>query len=140
MLCLLIKPDFSAVTAQSILLTIPAILLGYGISFFMGATLTAVAFWTTRVYGINEFFYALGVLFSGQFVPLPMMPPIIQQIAQFLPFQLTRYFPTMLVLNQLTPQQIAQDFGFAVFWLIALAALFRVVWRAGVKRFSAVGA
>jgi ABC-2 type transport system permease protein len=139
-LYLIIQPDYSAVTAQSVLLTVPAIILGYGISFFMGATLTSVAFWTTRVYGINEFFYALGVLFSGQFVPLTMMPPVIQQIAQFLPFQLTRYFPTMLVLNQLTPQQIAQNFALAVFWLIALAALFLVVWRAGVKRFSAVGA
>jgi ABC-2 type transport system permease protein len=136
----LMRPDFSSVTAQSVLLTVPAILLGFGISFFMNSTLTSIAFWTTRVYGINEFFYALGVLFSGQFVPLTLMPPLIQQIAQYLPFQLTRYFPTMLVLNRLTPEQIAQNYAFAVFWLVALGGLFFVVWRAGVKRFSAVGA
>lgn len=139
-LYILIRPDFSAVTAQSVLLTLPALLLGFGISFFLNATLTSVAFWTTRVYGINEFFYALGVLFSGQFVPLTLLPPVFQQIALFLPFQLTRYFPTMLVLNRLTPEQIAQNYLFAVGWLVVLAGLFFAVWRAGVKRFSAVGA
>jgi ABC-2 type transport system permease protein len=137
---LLMRPDFSEVTAQSVLLTAPAIVFGFGISFFMNSTLTSIAFWTTRVYGINEFFYVLSVLFSGQFVPLTLMPPAIQQIAQFLPFQLTRYFPTMLVLNRLTPEQVVQNYALAVFWLIALAGIFLVVWRAGVKRFSAVGA
>lgn len=137
---LLMRPDFSEVTWQSLALTAPAILLGFGISFFMNASLTSVAFWTTRVYGINEFFYVLSVLFSGQFVPLTLMPPVIQQIAQYLPFQLTRYFPTMLVLNRLAPEQIMQDFALAVFWLLALALVFFAVWRAGVKRFSAVGA
>ena len=139
-LALLIRPDFSEVTLQSVLLTLPAILLGFGISFFLNATLTSVAFWTTRVYGINEFFYALGVLYSGQFVPLALMPPIFQQLARVLPFQLTRYFPTQLVLNRLTSEQIIQNYALAAGWLIALAALFFVVWRAGIKRFSAVGA
>jgi ABC-2 type transport system permease protein len=139
-LYLLMRPDFSEVTWQSLALTAPALVLGFGISFFLNSTLTSIAFWTTRVYGINEFFYVLSVLFSGQFVPLTLMPPAIQQIAQFLPFQLTRYFPTMLVLNRLTPEQIVQNYAFAVFWLIALALVFLVVWRAGVKRFSAVGA
>jgi len=139
-LYLLMRPDFSAVTATSLLLSVPAIVLGYGISFLMGATLTCVAFWTTRVYAVNEFFYALGVLFSGQFVPLELMPRVIQQIAAFLPFQLTRYFPTQLILNNLSSQEILFNFGFAVFWLFAWLVIFLAVWRAGVKRFSAVGA
>lgn len=137
---LLMRPDFSAVTAQSVLLTIPAILLGFGISFFLNASLTAVAFWTTRVYGINDMFYALTLFYSGQFVPLPLLPPLMQQLAHYLPFQLMRYFPTMLVLNRLTPEQIVANYGLAVFWLFALALIFLAVWRAGVKRFSAVGA
>lgn len=139
-LVLLIRPDFSAVTWQSVLLTIPAVVLGYGISFFLGATLTCVAFWTTRVYAVNEMFYSLGVLFSGQFVPLELMPRAIQQAAQFLPFQLTRYFPVQLVLNRLPPEAIWRNYALAVVWLVICAGLFLLVWRAGVKRFSAVGA
>jgi ABC-2 type transport system permease protein len=96
-LCLLFRPDFSAVTLQSLLLSIPALAFGFGINFLFGATITSLAFWTTRVYSLSEFYYALVILFAGQFVPLDLMPPLVQQIAEFLPFQLMRYFPIQLI-------------------------------------------
>jgi ABC-2 type transport system permease protein len=139
-LCLLVRPDFSAVTAGSLLLAVPAVVLGFGINFLLGATLTCVAFWTTRVFALAEFYWAIVVLFSGQFVPLELMPPAIQRIAQFLPFQLLKYFPVQLILNKLPPEVIARDFAIGVVWFVAALALFLVVWRAGLKRFSAVGA
>ena len=139
-LCLLVRPDYSAVTLGSLLLAVPAVALGFAISFLLGATITSVAFWTTRVYAMGEFYYAIVVLFSGQFVPLDLMPPIIQQVAQYLPFQLLRYFPVQLILGKLPPETIARDFALGVVWLGLSFALFRLVWGRGVKRFSAVGA
>jgi ABC-2 type transport system permease protein len=139
-LCVLTLPDFSAVTLQSILLAVPAVVLGFGINFLLGATLTCVAFWTTRVYSLGELYYAIVILFSGQFVPLDLMPPLIQQVAQFLPFQLLRYFPIQLILNKLPPETIVRDFALGVFWFAVAVALFQLVWRVGLRRFSAVGA
>src|SRR5512138_3511856 len=92
-LFLLYKPDYSAVTLTGILLAIPAMLLGFFSGFLLSATITSLAFWTTRVYSIEEFYSALRVLFSGQFVPLTLMPKFVQDTAQFLPYQLQIYFP-----------------------------------------------
>ncbi len=139
-LCLLFRPDFSAVTIPALLLAIPAVALGFGISFLFGAIITCVAFWTTRVYSLNEFYYALVVLFAGQFVPLDLMPPLIQRIAQYLPFQLLKYFPIQLILGRLPPDAIVRNFALAGLWFVAALGLFLLVWRSGVKRFSAVGA
>jgi len=139
-LCLLFRPDYSAVTPLSLLLAIPAIALGFAIRFLLDATITCVAFWTTRVYALGEFFFAIVVLFAGQFVPLDLMPPFIQRIAQFLPFQLFIYFPIQLILGKLPAEVIARDFAMGVVWFGIALALFQVTWRAGVKRFSAVGA
>jgi ABC-2 type transport system permease protein len=139
-LYLLFQPDFSGVTLQSLLLAVPAIALGFGISFLFGAIITCVAFWTTRVYALHEFYSALFVLFGGLFVPLELLPPLIQQIAQYLPFQLRIYFPIQLILGKLPPDTIALDFALQVVWLLILLALFKLVWSRGVKRFSAVGA
>lgn len=139
-LALLVHPDFSAVTLSSLLLAIPAVVLGFGISFLLGATITCVAFWTTRVYSLAEFYWAIIILFSGQFVPLELMPPFLQQIAQFLPFQLLKYFPIQLILGKLPPEVIFLDFGLGLLWFVVALLLFRGVWRAGLKRFSAVGA
>jgi len=140
LLTLLFKPDFASVTGLGILLSIPAMLLGFIINFYLSAMITSLAFWTTRVYSIHEFYYALILLFSGQFVPLKLMPAIIQNIAQYLPFQLLIYYPIQLILGKLSTPEIIQGFVSGVVWLVISATLFRWVWRSGVKQFSAVGA
>jgi ABC-2 type transport system permease protein len=139
-LALLFQPDFSSITPLSVLLTLPAVLLGFVTNFLLGAVITCLAFWTTRVYAISEFFFALVTLFSGQFVPLQLMPPFIQNLAQYLPFQMFKYVPIQILLNRLTPDAIVRDLGVGCLWALLSWMLFRWVWRAGVKRFSAVGA
>jgi ABC-2 type transport system permease protein len=136
----LFRPDFSSVAWQGVLLAIPAMVLGFFIGFLLSATITSLAFWTTRVYSVHEFYYAFILLFSGQFVPLPLMPNVIQQIAGYLPFQLLMYFPIQLILGKLSNFQVVQGFSVGAVWLLAAIVLFNRVWREGVKRYSAVGA
>jgi ABC-2 type transport system permease protein len=140
LLYFLFKPDFSGVTWQGLLLSIPAMVLGFTVGFLLSAAITSLAFWTTRVYSIHEFYYALILLFSGQFVPLPLMPKLIQDVAQYLPFQLLIYFPIQLILGKLSSFQIIQGFAVGAIWLAISIALFNRVWREGTKRYSAVGA
>ena len=139
-LAYIFKPDFASVTWQGVLMAIPAILLGFIVNFLLTGAVSSIAFWTTRVYSINEFYFALFVLFSGQFVPLQLMPKAIQVIARYLPFQLQIYFPIQLIQNNLSPAEILQGFLIGFLWLGVVILLFKWVWRAGVKRFSAVGA
>lgn len=139
-LFLLFQPDYSGVTLQSLLLAVPALILGFAINFLFGAGITCLAFWTTRVYSLMEFWGALRILFSGQFVPLTLMPPVIQTLAGYLPFQLTLYFPIELILGRMAPADIQRNFALAGVWLLVGIAFFWTVWREGVRRFSAVGA
>jgi ABC-2 type transport system permease protein len=140
LLCLLFQPDFSAVTLQTVLPALPALVLGFAINFLFGALITCLAFWTTRVYSVSEFYYALTILFAGQFVPLDLMPQTIQNIAQYSPFPIMRYIPIQILLGRMPSEKLLFHFGVAVVWLVIALALFLWVWRAGVKRFSAVGA
>lgn len=140
LLFLLFKPNFSSVTLGSIALAIPAVLLGFATAFMMGACITSLAFWTTRVYSVDGFFNMIGILFSGQFVPLSLMPPVIQSIAQFLPYQMLKYVPIQIILNKLSMAEILRDYVVGVVWFVLLALLFRWVWRQGLKHYSAVGA
>jgi len=136
----LFKPDFSHVALTGILVATPVMILGFFISYLLSAAITALAFWTTRVYSIHEFYYALILLFSGQFVPLTLMPKLVQNIAQYLPFQLFIYFPIQVILGKLSPAQITQGYVMAGVWLVLAFVFFNWVWRNGVKRYSAVGA
>jgi len=136
----LFKPDFSGVTLTNILISVPAMVLAFLIGYLLSAAITALAFWTTRVYSIHEFYFALILLFSGQFVPLPLMPQAIQDIAQYLPFQLFLYYPIQLILGKLSPDQIIQGYVMSGIWLTVSILFFNWVWREGIKRYSAVGA
>jgi len=136
----LFKPDFSHVELTSVLIAIPVMILGFFISYLLSAAITALAFWTTRVYSIHEFYFALILLFSGQFVPLPLMPKFIQVVAQYLPFQMLIYYPIQLILGKLSQAQIVQGYVVGSIWLVVSIVVFNLIWRNGVKRFSAVGA
>ena len=140
LLFFLYKPDYSHLTLTGILIALPAMIMGFLVGFLLSAAITSLAFWTTRVYSIHEFYYAMILLFSGQFVPLPLMPKLIQDVAQYLPFQLLIYFPIQLILGKLSSAQIIQGYIVGSIWLFAAISVFTWVWRNGVKRFSAVGA
>ncbi len=139
-LFLLFRPDYSAVTPGSVLLALPGILIGFLSNFLFGAMITCMAFWTTRVYSVSQFFYLLVVLISGQFVPLQLMPPAVQAVARFLPFQMYRYFPIETILNRVSLNEVLLTYALNLAWLAIFYFLFAWIYREGVKRFSAVGA
>jgi ABC-2 type transport system permease protein len=139
-LWIVFQPDFSAATGWGILLAVPAAILGFAINFLLAGTIACVAFWTTRVWALHEFYYALAILFSGQFVPLQLMPQFVQEIARYLPFAMFRFFPIQLVLGQLSAGEIIRGYLVGILWLAVAWFLFRRAWRAGVRQYSAVGA
>jgi ABC-2 type transport system permease protein len=138
-LMLLFRPTLTY-TWQSVLLTAPAVVMGFALQFLLQGTITLTAFWTTRVWAINEVYGAIATLLNGAFVPLALMPVWVQGIAHVLPFQLSFSFPILLLLNRLAPQQIALNFGLQAGWIVVLYALFNAVWRRAIKQYSTVGA
>ncbi len=138
-LYLLFRPALN-LNALYLLLAVPALIVAFGILFLLGSALALVAFWTTRVWALWNFYSAVFMLFAGHFVPLALLPPVLQTIARLLPFPYTLYFPIQLILGKLGPQDIALNFGMQSVWLALAWVIFRLVWRAGVRQFSAVGA
>lgn len=138
-LYLLFRPALN-LSAFHLALAVPALVLAFGILFLLGAALTLVAFWTTRVWALWNFYSAVFMLFAGHFVPLALLPPLLQTIAKALPFSYTLHFPIQLILGKLAPQEVAINFGMQIVWLALAYVIFRVTWRAGVRQFSAVGA
>lgn len=139
-LSLLFKPVFDPVTSANLLLTLPAVIIGFVVSFLITSTITCLAFWTQRVWGLYRLYGIPVALFSGQFVPLQLMPKVIQDIADYSPFPLFKYFPTQLILGRLSPDEIIRGYFVGFVWILLSYLLFRFVWKRGLKQFSAVGA
>lgn len=131
-------PSFET-TWWMILAFIPALILAYLLRFVLEWTLAMAAFWTTRVSALNQLYYTTIFFLAGRLAPLELFPTFVQTIATILPFRWMVYFPVELLIGRLTVQEALWGMGIQLLWLGIILVLLRVVWRAGVRQFSAVG-
>jgi ABC-2 type transport system permease protein len=117
---------------------VPAVALAFLLRFVVEWTLAQAAFWTTRVSSLNQLYFVALLFLSGQVAPLTLFPPALQTAAALLPFRWMISFPVELVLGNLTPEQTATGFAAQLTWIAIGLLLLRLVWRAGVRVYSAV--
>jgi ABC-2 type transport system permease protein len=98
-----------------------------------------VTFWTTRVSALFELLIAAELLLSGRLVPMPLMPDWVEDVAAWLPFQWSFYFPIVSLTGDLSRRELLEGLGMQLLWIVLLTGLFLVVWRFAVRRYSAVG-
>lgn len=139
LLFILLKPAMT-VTPLSVLLTLPALILAAVMRYVWQYGLAAIAFWTTRVEAVNQFWFTLDAFLAGRIAPLALLPGAIGAVAYFSPFRAMGSFPVELLLGQVPPSEILPGFLLQLGWLAAGVVLFRLIWRAGIRQYSAVGA
>ena len=118
---------------------IPVLILAFFVRFLLEWTLAKAAFWTTRVGSLNQLYFLLLLLLSGQIAPLSLLPHPVQIAAKILPLYWTVGFPTELLLGKVTPSAALFGIGVQAIWLVVTFSLSRVVFKLGVKAYSAVG-
>lgn len=102
------------------------------------SSLGLITFWTTRVGPIFQLYIAAELLLSGRLVPLALMPPWVQTVADFLPFRWTFGFPIEALVTNMSTDQLLLGLAAQVFWIAVGAVLVRVVWHFAIQRYSAV--
>jgi ABC-2 type transport system permease protein len=120
--------------------SVPVLALAFLVRFLLEWALAQVAFWTTRVNATNQAYFVAVLFLSGQMAPLTLFPWPVQVVAAVLPFRWLIGFPVELLLGRLTVVQAMTGLGAQAIWLLMALVLVRLVWRAGVKVYSAVGA
>lgn len=139
LLFILLKPTPPASGLQ-LALAVPALLLAGVIRYVLQYCLAIVAFWTTRVDALNQLFFALDAFLAGRIAPLALLPGWIGLAAAWAPFRYMGSFPVELALGRLPAGAILPGFLMQFFWLGCVLVLLRVLWAAGIKQYSAVGA
>lgn len=112
---------------------------GFLVRFFALWALGLVTLWTTRVSALFELYFTAELLLSGRLVPLSLMPPWVQTVADFLPFQWAFQFPIDVLLGRLAAAEVWAGVGMQVLWTAIALGISAIVWRRGVRRFAAVG-
>ncbi len=137
-LALVLRPELH-LTLRDGLAFLPALALAWALRFFWGYWLALLSFWATRADALLSLQESLIFLIGGQVAPIALLPDLMQKAAMVLPFRYMVAFPVEILTGQLSQAELWTGFAFQAGWLSVALALFLAVWRAGLKRYSAVG-
>ena len=138
LLVILFRPAF-AFDLLYVSIGLGAAMMGFLLRFLFEWALALLSFWTTRMTGITELYYVTLLFLAGQVAPLTLFPEPIQVVAHILPFKWMIAFPVEVTLGYLTLQQITTGIAIQLAWLGLSFVLLHVLWRNGLRRYSAVG-
>src|ERR1700684_311177 len=114
-------------------------LLGYLVGFCLNFILNCIAFWTLEIQALQLIVTWLTDLFGGEIIPLVIFPVFLQKIAFVLPFAAMFSTPLLIYVGVILPERYLEALGVQLFWVIVLAGIATVVWRAGAKRIVVQG-
>jgi ABC-2 type transport system permease protein len=109
------------------------------LQFFMSYTLALLAFWLLEVSTVIFMAFAFEYLAGGHVFPLNILPPVMEQILNCTPFPYVLFFPVSVYLGQTQGPALWRGLGLQAAWLAFFYLLARLVWRRGIRKYSAVG-
>lgn len=136
-LTLVFEPELDPNVAQIVTFAV-AIWGAYLIRSLLLWMLGMITFWTTRVTAIFELYFALELLLSGRLLPIGLMPGWVQDLANYLPFESTFGFPITSLVGPITNRELVEGLLRQAMWIAIGAIGVNLMWRRGVKAYTAV--
>jgi ABC-2 type transport system permease protein len=118
---------------------LPSIALAWLITFAILFAIGALAFFLTNTMAITNLYFGLFSLLSGYLLPLDLMPRPIAVVAEWLPFRFMLSASVEMITKTLDGEHVAILLGGQLAWAAITLAIGLAIWRAGVRRFEAVG-
>lgn len=137
-LALLLRPELH-VTLGAALAFIPALGMAWALRFCWGYALALLAFWATRADALLALQDALIFLLAGQVAPVTLLPGVIRTAALLLPFRYMVSFPVEVLMGQIAGPELLVGFALQLGWTVVAIALYAIIWRTGLRRYTAVG-
>lgn len=98
------------------------------------------AFWLEDSEAVEDGYDLLMHIFSGQLIPIFALPLVFQRLSALLPFRYALSLPLEILLGRLGLRDLMSAILMQAFWVIAGLWLVQILWRRGLRRYSAVGA
>lgn len=120
-------------------LAFPAAMLAAILRFLFTYVLALLAFWTQQADSAVGFGSAMVVLLGGSAVPLDLFPDRIRSVVEILPFQAMLGFPAAIAAGTLDQSKVMNGYAVQLAWLCIAVAIVALVWRHGIRRYTATG-
>lgn len=117
-------------------LIILMMIISFSIAFLFSFNIGLLAFWIEEVWGVQNLKQVSFTLLGGAALPYQVFPQSFQNFLVWTPFPYLINWPLRYGFSG----NVTLEFLIAIFWLIALIILYKILWRMGSKKYSAMGA
>jgi ABC-2 type transport system permease protein len=116
-----------------------SLLLAFLIGFHFEACIGAVGFWLLEVSSLLYIITTLNYFISGHMFPIDLLGEPWASVLKALPTQYLAYFPAAVFLGKVQGYELLTGLLGAVGWAIGLMIVSRLLYRVGLRRYSAYG-
>ena len=116
------------------------ITLGFLVRFLIAYCIGLMCFWLESATALDEFYWILSVMLGGGFAPLEFYPAWLRAAIDWTPFPWVVYYPVKVLTGTIPWPEVARVIGIQLVWILAFGILWRIMWRAGLKKYGSVGA
>ncbi len=120
-------------------LALPSLLFAAILRFLFTYVFALSAFWTEQAHGIVGLSEMLIFLLGGSAAPIHFLPTGLRGLGEALPFRALLGFPAEIMSASLDSSQILIGYGWQVLWILLFWLLVIFAWRAGLRRYTAIG-
>lgn len=140
LIIVLFRPELIIPAPLNFLVFVLFLLLSISIFFFYSLAISFSAFWIDSAWSIRFLSGVVFVnLFSGQFIPLDLLPPFIYRVLVFTPFPYMYFYPVKFFIGQVSLPQAVNYLITGLFCLIVTAAFSNWLWLKGKQKYQSYG-
>lgn len=115
-----------------------ATLAAFAIGFLLQSLIAALCFWSEKASALERLLFVPFLFVSGLLAPLAAFPEAVRAAARWTPFPWLIDFPARLLAG--LPVNPLVGFAAQAAWIAVLLPLTLLLWRSGVRRYTAMGA
>lgn len=109
------------------------------IQFAIAYSIAMLAFWLLEISTVVFMVFSFEYFLSGQIFPLDMLPPWLGGFIHWAPFTYEVYFPVQVFMERVKGDALRDGLLIQAGWAALLWLLAHLAWRAGIRRYQAVG-
>jgi ABC-2 type transport system permease protein len=118
---------------------LPALFGSALLQFSLTLCLSLTSFWFLDISSLIFLVYSLEFLAGGHVFPLDLLPAPLFTAARFLPFAYEYWFPAAALCGTLSHREWQIGIGMQFAWAIFFLFLAHLLWKAGLRKYTAAG-
>ncbi|HEX6085963.1 MAG TPA: ABC-2 family transporter protein [Thermoanaerobaculia bacterium] len=116
-----------------------SVLAGFTILFLIQFLIGTLTFWFERIFGIRDMIFSVFMLFSGQLIPISVLPKPLAALSSWLPFEGIYYVPGTIYAHGVLGPDVTLHLARQFVWIGVLTLCASMAWSRGITRYASQG-